>query len=112
MCTRKPRESLRQGFAGRAVVLYEKISNSGKVSATLQDVYEGSKTVVRYAVGTTESFKVKVELHHESALSPFLFAVTMDRLMNKIRREPTWTMLFADDIVICKETREKVELRL
>ena len=27
-------------------------------------------------------------------------------------REPTWTMLFADDIVICEETREKMEQRL
>ena len=31
---RGPRESLRQGSAGRAVVLYEKIRNSGKVCAT------------------------------------------------------------------------------
>ena len=29
----------------------------------VQDVYEESKTVVRCAVGTTESFKVKVGLH-------------------------------------------------
>ena len=28
-----------------------------------QDMYEGSQTVVRCAVGTTESFKVKVGLH-------------------------------------------------
>ena len=78
----------------------------------VQDMYEGSETVVRCTVGTTESFKVKVGLHQRSALSPFLFAVIMDRLTDEVRREPPWTMLFADDIVICKETREEVERRL
>ena len=33
-CICKPRESLRQGSMGRAVVLHEKIRNSGKVCAT------------------------------------------------------------------------------
>ena len=75
-------------------------------------MYEESETVVRCTIGTTESFKVKVGLHQRSALSPFLFAVIMDRLMDKVRREPTWTMLFADDIVICEETREEVQRRL
>ena len=78
----------------------------------VQDMYEGSKTMARCAVGTTESFKVKVGLHQGSALSPFLLAVIMDWLTNEIRREPLWTMLFADDIVICEETREEVERRL
>ena len=36
----------------------------------------------------------------------------MDRLTNEVRREPPWTMLFADDILICKKTREEVEQRL
>ena len=36
----------------------------------------------------------------------------MDRLTDEVRREPPWMMLFADDIVICKETREEVEHRL
>ena len=36
----------------------------------------------------------------------------MDRLTDEVRREPPWTMLFADDIVICEETIEKVERRL
>ena len=40
----------------------------------VQDIYEGKKTVMRCAVGTTESFKFKVGLHQGSALSPFLFA--------------------------------------
>ena len=75
-------------------------------------MYEGSETVVRCAVGTTESFKVKVGLHQVSESSPFLFAVIMDRLTDEVRRELPWTMLFADDIVICEETREEVEQRL
>ena len=83
-----------------------------KYVQTVQDMYEGSKIVVRCAVGTTESFKVKVGLHQESALSPFLFAVIMDRLTDEVRREPPWTMLFADDIVICEETREEVEQKI
>ena len=75
----------------------------------VQDMYEGSETVVRCAEGTTESFKVKVGLHQGSALSPFLFAVIIGRLTDEVRREPPWTMLFADNIVICEETREEVE---
>ena len=34
LCICGPTESLRQGSAGRAVVLYEKIRNSGKVCTT------------------------------------------------------------------------------
>ena len=49
----------------------------------VQDIYEGSKTIVRCAVGTTESFKIKVRLHNRSALSSFLLAVIMDRLIDK-----------------------------
>ena len=112
MCIRGPRESLRQGSVGRAVVLYEKIRNSGKVCATSTGYVRESEIVVRCAVGTTEIFKVEVGLHQGLALSPFLFAVIMDRLTDEVRREPPWTMLFADDIVICEETRKEVERRL
>ena len=75
-------------------------------------MYEESETVVRCAIGTTKSFKVKVGLHQGSALSPFLFSVIMDRITDEVRTEPPWTMLFADNIVICEETREEVERRL
>ena len=61
---------------------------AGKYTRLVQDMYEESKTVVSCAVETKESFKLKVGLHQRSALSPFLFAVIMDRLMDKVRREP------------------------
>ena len=54
----------------------------------VQDMYEGNETVVRCAVGNTESFKVKVGLHQGSALSPFMFTVIMDRLTDEIRENP------------------------
>ena len=83
-----------------------------KYARLVQDMYKGSETVVRCAIETIKTFMVKVELHQGSALSPFLFAVIMDRLTDKLKREPSWTMLFADDIVICEETREDVEQRI
>ena len=63
----------------------------------VEDMYEGSE----------RCFKVKVRLHQGSALSPFLFAVIMDRLTDEVRRELPWTMLFVDDIVSAKRPGKK-----
>ncbi|KAK3539585.1 hypothetical protein QTP70_010256 [Hemibagrus guttatus] len=63
---------------------------------------------MRCAVSQTEEFKVEVGLHQGLALSPFLFAIVMDQLSEEVRQESPWTMMFADDIVICSESREQV----
>ncbi|KAK3526298.1 hypothetical protein QTP70_022688, partial [Hemibagrus guttatus] len=83
-----------------------------KYVRVVQDMYERSRTVVRCAVGQTEEFKVEVGLHQGSALSPFLFAIVMDQLSEEVRQESPWTMMFADDIVICSESRKQVEENL
>ncbi|KAK3559379.1 hypothetical protein QTP86_012788 [Hemibagrus guttatus] len=83
-----------------------------KYVRVVQDMYERCRTVVRCAVGQTEEFKVEVGLHQGSALSPFLFAIVMDQLSEEVRQESPWTMMFADDIVICSESREQVEENL
>ncbi|KAK3516660.1 hypothetical protein QTP70_021999 [Hemibagrus guttatus] len=83
-----------------------------KYVRVVQDMYERRRTVVRCAVGQTEEFNVEVGLHHGSALSPFLFAIVMDQLSEEVRQESSWTMMFADDIVICSESREQVEENL
>ncbi|KAK3519853.1 hypothetical protein QTP70_006688 [Hemibagrus guttatus] len=80
-----------------------------KYVRVVQDMYERSRTVVKCTVGQTEEFKVEVGLHQGSALSPFLFAIVMDQLSEEVRQESPWTMMFADDIVICSESREQVE---
>ncbi|KAK3553533.1 hypothetical protein QTP70_004166 [Hemibagrus guttatus] len=58
-----------------------------KYVRVVQDMYERSRTVVRCAV-------------------------VMDQLSEEVRQESPWTMMFADDIVICSESREKVEENL
>ncbi|MCJ8743426.1 hypothetical protein PDJAM_G00093880 [Pangasius djambal] len=83
-----------------------------KYVRVMQGMYERSRTVVRCAVGQTEEFKVEVGLHQGSALSPFLFAMVMDQLSEEVRQESPYTMMFADDTVICSESREQVEENL
>ena len=78
----------------------------------IQDMYEGSKTMVRCTVGTTKAFYVKVGLHQGSALSPFLFAVVMDQLTKNVRKETPWTMMFADDIVLTAKCKKDLEVGL
>ena len=78
----------------------------------VQYMHDDSPTAVRCAVGVTEGFEVKVGLHQVSALSPCLFAMVMDRMTDEIREEASWTMMFADDIVLCSESKKHVEDKL
>ena len=55
---------------------------------------------------------MKVVLHQGSALSPCLFLMVVDRMTDEIREEVPWTTMFADDIVICSESKEQVEEKL
>ena len=66
-------------------------------------------TVVTCTVGVMDGFKVEVLLRQGLALSYFLFAMVMDRLTDEARQESPWMILFADDILICSESRELVE---
>ena len=75
----------------------------------IQDMYNGATTTVRSAAELTEEFKVGVGLHQGSALSPFLFAIIIDRLTEDIRKDAPWDMLFADDIVLCRQNHRELE---
>ena len=59
----------------------------------VQDMYIESEPVVKCMAGTSEPFKVEVGLHQGSVLSPFLFAIIMDTLIDDIRKEAPWSMM-------------------
>ncbi|KAK3510330.1 hypothetical protein QTP70_001350 [Hemibagrus guttatus] len=78
-CDRVPREELWYCMRKSGV--------AEKYVRVVQDMYEGSRTVVRCAVGQTEEFNVQVGLHQGLALSPFLFAIVMDQLSEEVIQE-------------------------
>lgn len=56
-------------------------------------------------------FLIEIELHQGSVLRPFLFALMMDELAQSIQEKVPWYTLFANDIVLIDETRNRVNAR-
>ena len=75
-------------------------------------MYGDSTTAVKCAEGVTDGFEVKMGLQQRSTLSPCLFAMVMDSTTDDIIEEAPWTMMFEDDSVICRESKERVEEKL
>jgi len=61
------------------------------------EAYEASSTVVRPSHGRIEDFPNKVDLHHGSGLSPFLFILMLDVISEQFRCGLPCELLFADD---------------
>ena len=57
----------------------------------------------------TEEFKVDVILHQRLALSPFLFAIIVNKLTEDISKDAQWDMLFADEIVLSWQNHRELE---
>ncbi|KAG5606935.1 hypothetical protein H5410_028427 [Solanum commersonii] len=70
-------------------------------------MYGGAKTLLE-RLEETLTFPLRWGCIVDPSLSPFLFALVMDELTRSIQEEVPWYMLFADDIVLIDETRDRV----
>ena len=71
-------------------------------------LYKGCKTAVSVDGELSSSFSVKVGVHQGSALSPLLFIMVLDVLTEDVRDGSLMELLYADDLVLCGESLNKV----
>ncbi|XP_045498212.1 uncharacterized protein LOC123696196 [Colias croceus] len=66
---------------------------------------------VRSPAGLSKEFEVAVGVHRGSALSPLIFIthVIINYLTTNLQREPPWDLLYADDIVLIRDSAEDLE---
>ena len=72
----------------------------------VMSLYDGAKTRVRVASAYSEEFEVKVYVHQGSVLSSLLFAIVVDVITEKARRDVVNKSLYANDLVLISETME------
>ena len=75
-------------------------------------MYRSVQATVRSSLGETEKLQVKVGLHQGSTLSPFLFNIVMEVMTDGVREGAPWCMMYADDVVLCAETKVELEQKL
>jgi hypothetical protein len=87
-----------------------------KVSSTyitlIKDMYNNVVTSVRTSDGDINDFPINIGLHQRSALSPYLFALVMNKVTRDIQGGIIWCMLFADDVVLVNESITEVDQKL
>ena len=76
----------------------------------VQGMYANERSHVR--VGEGYSFKVKVNFHQDSVLSPLLFIIVPETLSHEFRSGFHWEDIFADDLGIIAESFEECVRRL
>ncbi|VDP04095.1 unnamed protein product [Heligmosomoides polygyrus] len=72
-------------------VLWKSLRGRGvseRLISVIKDMYEDSKASVRTPHGMTKKMDITVGVHQGSALSPFLFVLTLDCIVNHLEEGP------------------------
>ena len=97
---RVPREAIQ--FALRLKGVLEYLVNG------VMSLYKGCKTAASVDRELSSSFSVKVGVHQESVLSQPLCIMVMDVLTEDVRDGSLMELLYADNLVLCRESLNDV----
>jgi hypothetical protein len=75
-------------------------------------MYDNAVISGRTSDGDTNDFPINIELHQESALNSYLFALVMDEITRDIQGGIPWCILFADDVILVDESKMWVDQKL
>ena len=75
-------------------------------------MFKDSLALIQTRYGCTDYLRIGVVIHEGATLSPLLFIIILDVLALELRSKLQKSMLFADDLVICETSRDKVEKEL
>ena len=90
-----------------------------KIIRVLQSLYDNTQCCVRTDEGTTEPFKIETGVRQGCVISPFLFIMVIDYLLNQIEgkgygidiggERKLFNLDFADDIALIDSTNEGLQ---
>ncbi|CAH2096890.1 unnamed protein product [Euphydryas editha] len=75
-------------------------------------MYLNSTSVLWTTVGDTDPFLSTIGVHEDSALCPFLFNAVLDVVSAYIQDQPSWLIMYVDDIVLIDEGPLELECRV
>ena len=78
----------------------------------VMSLYHGAKTNVRVGSELPQEFLVQVGVHQGSVLSPLLFAIAVDVILENAREGLMNKILYANDLVLISESMENLKEKL
>ena len=75
-------------------------------------LYSGSNSKVCLSGATSNLVDVRVVVHQVSTQSPHLYALVLEGVSRYKRKRVVWNMVYADDLVLTRETTHYLECML
>jgi hypothetical protein len=85
---------------------------STKYVRLIKDMYKNVMTSVRTSDEDTNDFSIKIGQRQVLALSPYLFALVINKVTRDIQEDIPWCILFVDDVVLVDESWVGVNKKL